>query len=382
LLVLQGALSLVLLVGAGLFVRSLDNVRAVRLGFDADSVLVVDTQMRDVALDSARLVALRLRLLDASRTLPEVVHASFQFAVPFGAMASYSIHVAGIDSVRQFGRFDLNAVSPDYFRTMGTRILRGRGIEEGDVAGARRVMVVGASMAAVLWPREDALGQCVRVRADTMPCTYVVGVAEDIHTQTLAPETRYFYYYVPAAQMQPQEGGLFVRVRGDTRRFVEPLRRRLQQEMPGASYVTVTRLGENIERETRSWLMGATVFTAFGGLALVVAAVGLYSVVAYNVAQRKQELAVRMALGAPAASVMGSVVAQGLRLALLGAVLGSAIALAAGHWIDPLLFDQSARDPAVFATVTTALLLVAILASAIPALRSVRVDPNAALRAE
>jgi ABC-type antimicrobial peptide transport system permease subunit len=215
-----------------------------------------------------------------------------------------------------------------------------------------------------------------------MPCTYVVGVAEDIHTQTLAPETRYFYYYVPAAQMQPLLGGLFVRVRGDTRRFVEPLRRRLQQEMPGASYVTVTRLGENIERETRSWVMGATVFTAFGVLALVVAAVGLYSVIAYNVAQRKQELAVRMALGAPAASVMGSVVAQGLRLALLGAAVGSAIALVAGRWIEPLLFDQSARDPAVFATVTAALLFVAILASAIPAFRGVRVDPNAALRAE
>jgi putative ABC transport system permease protein len=384
LLVLQAALALVLLVGAGLFVRSLNNVRAVRLGFDADSVLVVEMAMRDVKLDSARMVALRERLLHAATTIPGIEHASFQFAAPFGGMSSWPIFVEGIDSVSRFGRFDLNAVSPDYFATMGTRILRGRGIESGDVASARRVMVIGASMGGVLWPGQDPLGKCVRIgiQPDTMPCTYVVGVAENIHTQSLGPETRYFYYYLPAAQMRPEEGGLFVRARGDTRRFIEPLRRRLQEEMPGTAYVTVARLAENIEDETRSWVMGATVFTAFGGLALVLAAVGLYSVIAYNVAQRKQELAVRMALGAKAGNVMRLVVAEGLLFATAGAALGGAIALVAGRWIEPLLFDQPARDPVVFGTVTGALLLVAVAASVIPAIRGAHVDPNVALRAE
>ncbi|MGH7553591.1 MAG: ADOP family duplicated permease, partial [Longimicrobiales bacterium] len=382
LVVLQCALSLVLLVGAGLFVRSLRNVRDVRLGFDADSVLVVETALRGVQLDSAQTVALRHRLLAASLTVPGIQHASFQFAAPFGGMTSWPIFVEGIDSTRKFGRFDLNAVSPDYFATMGTRILRGRGIAAGDVAGATRVMVIGASMGAVLWPGQDPLGKCVRQQADTMPCTYVVGVAEDIHTQSLGPETRYFYYYLPAAQMRPEEGGLFVRARGDPRRFVEPLRRRLQEEMPGAAYVTVTRLGENIEDEARSWAMGATVFTAFGALALVLAAVGLYSVIAYNVAQRKQELAVRMALGAATGDVMRLVFGEGLRFALAGAVVGGAIAFVAGRSIAPLLFDQSARDPVVFGTVTGALLLVAVVASVIPAMRGARVNPNAALRAE
>jgi putative ABC transport system permease protein len=393
LLVLQGALSLVLLVGAGLFVRSLRNAQDVRLGYDADSVLVVETAMRDVQLDSARTVALRQRLLAAATTVPGITHASLQLSVPFAGMSSWPIFVAGIDSVRKFGRFDLNAVSPDYFATMGTRILRGRGIESSDVAGGRRVMVVGASMGAVLWPGQNPLGKCVRMQIppiqpldqlhpENTPCTYVVGVAEDIHTQNIGPETRYFYYYLSAAQVRPEEGGLFVRVRGDARLLMEPLRRRLQEEMPGASYVTVTRLGANIEGEVRSWVMGATVFTAFGFLALLLAAVGLYSVIAYNVAQRRQELAVRVALGAAARDLVRLVVGQGVRLAASGALLGGIIALIAGPWIAPLLFEQSPRDPVVFGAVTCLLLLVAVVASAIPALRGARVDPNAALRSE
>src|SRR5262249_35113055 len=160
-----------------------------------------------------------------------------------------------------------------------------------DVAGAERVMVVGRAMGAALWPGQDPIGRCVRIGIDpeTVPCTRVVGIAEDIHARRLGPETRAYLYYPPPAQRRPQEGGLFAGARGDARQAVEPLRRRLQEAMPGASYVTVTRLGEVLEDQTRSWVMGATVFTAFGVLALLLAAGGLYSVIAYNVAQRRQE---------------------------------------------------------------------------------------------
>ncbi|HSL68877.1 MAG TPA: ADOP family duplicated permease, partial [Longimicrobiales bacterium] len=382
LLVLQGALSLVLMVGAGLFVKSLRNVRAVPLGFDAEPVLVVETAMRDVKLDSARAVALRQRLLAAATTVPGIAHASLQFAVPFYGTSSSPIFVTGTDSVNEFRRIERNAVSPEYFATMGTRLLRGRGIEPGDVDGAPRVMVVGAALSAKLWPGEDPLGKCVRIVSKIMPCTYVVGIAEDIHTESFAPEARTLYYYVPAAQFQPQEGGLFVRARGDARLLIEPLRRRLQQEMPGTSYVTVSRLAEVLEGETRPWIMGATLFTAFGALALLLAAVGLYSVIAFNVAQRRQELAVRMALGATAGDVLRTVVGEGLGFALSGIVLGGISALIAGRWIAPLLFEQSSRDPVVFGTATGALLLVAAIASVIPALRAAGVDPLHALRAE
>jgi predicted permease len=384
LLVLQGALSLVLLVGAVLFVRSLRHVRDVRLGFDADSVLVVALRMRDVKLDSAHAAELRLRLLGAATTLPGIRHASLQLEAPFAGSTEWPIAVTGIDSVEKLGRFEFNTVTADYFATMGTRLLRGRTFESSDLNGTRRVLIISEAMGRVLWPGEDPLDQCVRIGipADTAPCRYVVGIAEDIHSRGFGPQERYFYYYLPAAQWHQQGGGLFVRVAGDPRGAIEPLRRRLQEEMPGTSYVTVTRLGELVETQSRSWLLGATVFTAFGALALVLAAVGLYSVIAYNVAQRRQELAVRVALGAEAADVLRLVVGEGLRFAVAGAAVGGAIALIAAPWIAPLLFNQSPRDPVVFGAVTAALLVVAVLASMIPAIRGARVDPNLALRAD
>jgi predicted permease len=384
LLILQGALSLVLLVGAGLFVRSLRNVRDVRLGFDADPLLVVTLRWRDVKLDSAQTADLRLRLVGAATTVPGIQHASLQQAAPFGGMSDWPIAVAGVDSVRKFGRFEFNAVSPDYFATMGTRILRGRVFASADRAGARGVLVIGEAMGKVLWPGEDPLDKCVRIGIppDTMSCRYVVGVAEDIHARGFGPQTRNFYYYIPAAQWHQQEGGLFVRVARDPRGLMEPLRRRLQEEMPGSSYVTVAPLGDLVDAQSRSWVMGAAVFTTFGALALLLAAIGLYSVIAYNVAQRRQELAVRVALGAGTGDMIRLVVGEGVQLALTGIAAGSAIALIVAPRIAPLLFNQSPRDPLVFGTVAGALLVVAVSASLIPALRGARVEPSGVLRAE
>jgi putative ABC transport system permease protein len=382
LLVVQSALSVVLLVGAGLFVRSLQNVRDVRLGFDADSVLVVELNMRDVRLDSAPTVALRLRLLEAAKAVPGVSHATLREAIPFAGMSSWPLFVTGIDSVTHLGQFHFNTVSAGYFATMGTRILRGRGIESTDGDRARRVAVVGESMAAALWPGQDPIGRCMRIAADTMPCHYVVGVAEDIRSQSIEGESKLFYYYLPAAQWRPHEGGLFVRARGDARRLAEPLRRHLQREMPGTSFVTVTPLGEIVEGKMRSWIVGARVFTAFGALALVLAAVGLYSVIAYNVTQRTRELGVRLALGAGRAGIVRLVVTGSLRFAFAGILIGGAVALAAGKWIAPMLFQQSPRDPAVFGLVTVVLVGVAIAASWIPAMRAAGTDPRSAIQAD
>jgi putative ABC transport system permease protein len=383
LLLLQTALSVVLLVGAGLFVRSLRNVRDVRLGFEADSVLVVELNMRDVRLDSATTVALRLRLLEAAKAVPGVSRATLREAIPFAGMSSWPLFVTGIDSVRKLGRFDLNAVSADYFAVMGTRILRGRGIENTDRDGARRVAVVGESMAAALWPGQDPIGRCMRIGADTMPCTYVVGVAEDIRSQSIEAESNPFFYYLPAAQWRPDDdGGLFVRARGDARRLVEPVRRHLQREMPGTSFVTVTPLSDIVGAKMRPWIVGAKVFTAFGALALLLAAVGLYSVIAYDVTQRTHELGVRLALGAGRARVVRLVVSGSLRFAFAGVVIGGAVALAAGKWIAPMLFQQSPRDPAVFALVTVVLLGVAVAAGWIPAMRAAGLDPRSAIQSE
>ena len=392
LLVVQGALSVVLLVGAGLFVRSLRHVRELRLGYDVDPVLVVELNMRGVKLDSARAVALRRQLLEQTQNLPGVERAALHASIPFLRTLdgrngiSVDLRVAGIDSVDRLGEFYFDAVTADYFATMGTHIVRGRGIGKQDGAGAPGAMVVSEAMAKVLWPGADPIGECVRVvtyskSAGETTCTYVVGVAEDIKSHGLSDDKGY-YYYLSSAQFHPEMTGLFVRMRGDAAGQAETIRRSLQSLMPGASYVTVTPFDAVIGGQMRSWKLGATMFGAFGVLALVLAAVGLYSVIAYNVAQRTHELGVRIAMGARVGHVLALVVGQGVRLSVAGIVIGGIIAFSGARWLRPLLFQESARDPAVYALVAAALLVVAVVASYVPALRAARVDPNVALRAE
>ena len=381
LLVLQGALSVVLLVGAGLFVRSLRNVQSIRLGYDVDPVLIVNLNMRGVRLDSAQAVELRQRLLRTAKTIPGVENASLQTAIPFWSTTSRSLFVEGIDTVSRLGQFDLNQVSQEYFATLGTRILRGRGITDQDTPRAPLAAVVSEAMGKTLWPGKDPIGQCMRIGRDTMPCTYVVGIAENIRSNSLSGDSSY-YYYLPAAQVNPRIGGLFVRARGDAANFKEAVRRRLQREMPGASYVTIMPFSEILGSQTRSWHLGATMFVAFGVLALALAAIGLYSVIAYNVAQRTHELGVRVALGAQSADVVRMVVTDGLQLALIGVGIGSVAAFWASRWVKPLLFNVSATDPVVFLIVGLTLIAVAMAASWVPALRASRVDPNVALRSD
>ena len=152
--------------------------------------------------------------------------------------------------------------------------------------------------------------------------------------------------------------------------------------MPGTSYVTITPFAEIIGTQMRSWNLGATMFLAFGLLALALAAVGLYGVIAYNVAQRTHELGVRVALGAQARDLARLVVMDGVRLAAIGVVVGTVMALWAGRWVESLLFQTSPSDPAIFALVALVLLSVAAVASGLPALRASRTDPNVVLRSE
>ena len=381
LLVCQGALSAGLLVGAGLFVRSLRNVDHFHLGYDPDPVLLVQLNKRGVVLDSAKSVALRYRLLDAAKSIPGVESASLQSSAPFANTRSNQLFVEGIDSVARLGRFRYNSVSPEHFATLGTRVLRGRGVTDEDTPTSPPVMVVSEAMAHVLWPGRDPIGQCVRLRFPTAPCRRVVGVTENIQQEDLGGDAGY-YYHLPATQAWPQVGGLFVRTRLGARRVRETVRARLQREMPGDAYVAVTPFAEIVGKEKRSWRLGATMFVAFGALALVIAAVGLYSVVAYDVANRAHELSVRVALGARARDVTKVIVAQGVRFAIVGIALGLGGALLGAERLQPLLFRQSASDPAVYAGVGVVLLLAAVAACVAPARRASRADPNLALRSD
>jgi putative ABC transport system permease protein len=381
LLVAQVALAVVLLVGAGLFVRSMDNVRHVRMGYDVDPVLYVARNARGVRLSEAEQVANAERLLDEAKSLPGVVTASLGLTVPFWQTWSEDLYVQSIDSVQRLGQFTLQAGSPEFFAAVGTRILRGRGFTAEDRAGTPRVAVVSEAMARRLWPGRDAIGQCVRITADTMPCTTVVGIAENIKQRSLAGDDG-LHYYLPISQYNPQYAVLFVRTRGDAAAYAAMVRTRLQRLMPARSYVTVTPMRDILAPQERAWRFGATMFLAFGALALAVAAIGLYSVIAYHVAQRTHELGVRIALGARTGDVIGLVLGEGVRFAAAGILIGGAVAFAAGRWVRPLLFSVSPHDPLVFGVTIATLLIVAVVASTIPAIRASRVDPTVALRVE
>ncbi len=381
LLLAQGALSVFLLVGAGLFVRSLQNVASIRLGYDVDPLLYVSTDMRGVHLDKERDIALKARLEEEARTIPGVERATQVLTIPLRQMRTQGFSVPGIDSASHLGQFLMQMGTVDFFRTMGTRILRGRGFDSTDRRESPRSIVVSEGMAQKLWPRENALGKCVKVGGDTMPCATVIGVAENIKASDITSDDA-LQYYLSIEQQRPAGAALFVRTRGRAAQRAEQIRKRLQSLMPGPSYVTVMPMRNIVDGARDSWRMGAAMFLLFGLLALVLAAIGLYSVIAYNVAQRTHELGLRIALGAHAREVLRMVLGEGLRFGLAGIGIGAAIALAVGHWMQPLLYRESAHDPLVFLTVGAVLAIAAIAASAIPASRATRVDPSIALRTE
>jgi putative ABC transport system permease protein len=381
LLWMQGALSVVLLVGAGLFVRSLYNVRTMRLGYDVEPVLFASPNWSRVTLSDTQQVAVTHRLSDEARTIPGVSRVALGMTLPFYYMWTDDLFTVSHDSVPDANRFTLQSASPEYFRTFGTRVIRGRSLTDADRAGTPPVLLVSEAMAKTLWPGQDAIGRCLRLAADTAPCRTIVGIAESIKESSLSDDPG-LQYYLPIDQYFPENANLFIRIEGDASRAVETVRSRLQRVMPGASYITVTPMRDIVDPEVRSWRLGATMFVAFGVLALVLAAVGLYSVIAYGVTQRTRELGIRVALGAQLPDVLWLVLRDTIRFTALGLLLGGAIALAAGRWVQPLLFGESATDPLVFLAVTGVLVLAAITASILPAHRASGVGPNIALRAD
>lgn len=382
LLVVQGALSVALLIGATLFVRSLAAVSAMPLGYDADRVLLVNRVIQGPAFTEAAQRSLRDALISEARSLPGVESAAWVSSAPFVSTSSTNLYVPGLGPAAALGTFTYQATTPDYFRTMGTRILRGRGLTSDDRAGTPAVAVVSAGMARALWPQQDAIGKCFRMRSDTAPCTVVVGIAEDMVQRDLTGTERYHYYVSIDQYTRTWGNGMLLRLRGSPAADAENVRRALQRVVPGSSYLTVQPLDGIVRNARRSWQLGATMFVVFGVLALAVAAVGLSGAIGYSIVQRRHELSVRVALGARRAAIVRLILGQSVTLALAGIASGVLVAVLASRWMQPLLFHQSATDPFVYAAVGGLMLVVALSASAWPAWRAAKTDPNTALRSE
>ncbi|MFN2566362.1 MAG: ADOP family duplicated permease [Gemmatimonadaceae bacterium] len=385
LLLVQAALTVVLLVGTGLFVRSLRRIEALPLGMDVDRVLVATLSLSGTSYKPPEVEEIYRRLEDAARAMPGVRSAAIGTSLPFATAWAEEVRVPGRDSLplTKAGGPYFNAVSPEFFDAVGTRVLRGRGFTTADRGGRQRIAVVNETLARLWWPNESPLGKCMKIGGDTMPCSEIVGVVENARRfQLLEDESAQFFIPIEHAPAYLQPGALFVRPVRDPDTFVGPLRRRLQSAVPNLPYVSVEPFRDQVSPQTRSWRLGAMMFGAFGALALVLAAVGLYGVLAYDVSQRMHEMGVRVALGAQGRDVARLVVGEGLQVVLVGGAIGYGIAVAAGRFVEPLLFRTSPREPVVFAVVGVVVLVVSVIATLIPASRAGRADPVVALRAE
>ena len=386
LLVGQIALTFILLTGAGLFITSLHRVLGLRLGFDPDRLIVATVNLDALGYKRAEINATYERLRERVERVPGVVGASLSIGTPFQTSWGMSVTVPGRDSIRQVktGGPYVSAVTPDYFRTMGSAMRRGRAFTEGDVAGAANVVIVNESMARLVWPGDDPVGKTMKLGSYPAPFT-VVGVVEDARRESVIDEL-VIQLFVPLAQsdslLSDGVSSLMIRTAGPAAQLTGAVRREIQASSPDLPYPNIDPMPELFADQLRPWRLGSSLFTLFGALGVLLAAIGLYGVLSYGVSQRTQELGIRIALGAGRRRVLGLVLRQGVQLTLAAVALGVVGALATGRAIASLLYGVSPHNPLVLLAVATILTCIALLASYLPARRATRVDPMVALRYE
>jgi predicted permease len=406
LLGLQVALCTILLVGAGLFVQSLQRVRGQELGFSTARLLYVDLDFRE-RLGAAREDAIHIELARQLAQSPGITGATVAQATPFGSHTTPPISVPGRDEPPNAGGqlATMYAATPEYLRLMDVRLLQGRLFGDQDRRGSQLVALVNETFAREVWPRETALGKCIRAGHDplvepidglaspALPCRTVVGVVRDSRVRSLRPvnrEATLMQYYVPFGQ-EPSHpfaddpnyvSALLVGVAGDPAEMAPTVQRLIQGSSAASVYARVQPYQDRIDPQMRPWRLGATLFVAFGALALAIASVGLFGVVSYLVSQRTREIGLRLALGGTGAIVARSVVVGALKMVVIGITLGVIAALAAGPSAQDLLFQTTPYDAAALLVAAGTLLAVAVAAAAVPAWRAARVSPMVALRVE
>ena len=383
LLAAEVGLSLVLLLGAGLLFRSLSALQNTNLGFRAEDLTVFTISLPAARYPSAvHVVQTHARIDEQLGAMPGVTRVARISGLPLGPS----------ENVNSFTQPDrpppppgqgLGALSrvvdPEYFDTMGIAIVAGRDFEPGDRDGAQRVVVISRRMADLYWPGEDPVGKPIRIsRQDP---AVIVGVAANVRSQTLTAEAQP-EMYVPHAQTNTRALMYVLQSQLDSAQVIASARRVVQAIDSRLPLIGPSSMSDLVDEQLARPRFYLLLLGLFAALAVVLAAVGIYGVVAYAVAQRTREIGVRIALGARRDQVVSLVAWQGLRPVIVGAVIGLAVAAAMGRVIQGLLYDVRPQDPVTFAGATTLLVAVAVVACVIPAARAARIPPVDALRSE
>jgi macrolide transport system ATP-binding/permease protein len=380
LVVTQVTLSLVLLAGAGLFLRSLWNLQVIEKGFTGDRVMAMSLNMELQGYERARGANFYGAALETLSSLPGVQSVSLASALPVTAGGS-SIHLGPNSTkpaVDETISLDIVTVSPRFFETTGLPLISGRDFRSIDTEKSAQVMIVNETMARKFWPNDDALGRSFYDGETTFE---VVGVARNTKYRDLREPPR-MTFYLPLAQAYQPSMNLLVRTTADPLQTAPAIQARLHEIEPALNVFNNRTLLEHVGRSLYVERMQSSLLTSFGILALTLTAIGIYGVVAYSVAQRTREVGIRMALGAQKKDVLKMMLAQGVGLVAAGTALG----LLAFFWLSRLvssrLYGVSAYDPATLIIVVVVLTVVALVATYIPARRATKVDPLVALRYE
>jgi len=379
LVVLQVCLSFVLLVGAGLLMQSLHKVRTTSPGFSTSRVMDTAVSLVAAGYDVPRAKVFQDQLMDRVRSLPGVESTAYATITPLG-YSTYSETPIGVDGYepqrREQPTVEYNQVSPAYFQTLGIPIISGREFTRADDENALSVAIVNKTMAARYWRGQDPVGQRLKMKDKSV---LVVGVAADSKYESMGESPKPFFY-VPLRQDFEREPSLYIRTVQPPQTIVAALTREVRAlDANLALYETIT-LQEQVDRSTSPQLVAVTLVAILGGLALLLASVGLYGLMSYAVSQSRRELGLRMALGAGAFNVLRMVISRGLTLTAAGILVGVAMALAMTRMLGGYLYNVNPRDPLAFGSGFAVMTITAIAACLLPAWRATRTDPARALR--
>jgi putative ABC transport system permease protein len=383
LVVTQLALAVIVLIGAGLCIKSLQNLLAIDPGYQPATVLMVPLELDEKKYDQVRGRALRQEIIDRLSSLPGVERASYGLVMPLsGSRYMSSILVEGRQPLPgEQMAFDANDVGPLFHETMGIRIVEGRGFTEQDRAGAPGVVIINETMARTLFPGEAALGKRLTMGTNAPPIE-IVGIAADVKHHDLTEEPLPHFDLPTLQRGYGDYTNIVVRTKGSAAESISAVREELQAIDPGLPVSDIKPLSYLIGNALAAMRLASTLVGIFGFVALLLAAIGLYGVIAYSVAQRTREIGVRMALGAQASDVLALVIRQGMSLTIAGVALGLGAAYGLTRLVASFLYGVSPTDPATFAVIAVVLLGVALGACFVPARRATSVDPTVALRYE